>query len=137
MKKEILTGILGLVVTALAFGNQSGNSLMNTPTIDLDSIVYIEEEKPVVLGFETAQYLPEEFNAYSSPVNFMDISFIEEDPEIVLAFDKGHYLPKAFDPYKEYFDLNSIPFLEEEECFEIDFELYETEPVDPTAESTF
>ena len=137
MKKEILTGIVGLMVSVLAFGAQTGNSLLNIPTVEIDSIVYIEEEKPVELGFDTAMYLPEGFNAYGIPANAMDISYIEEEYEVVLDFDINEYLPKAFDPYKMYFDFDSIPYIEEGEIIECDFEIYEVLPSDLNSESTF
>lgn len=137
MTREILTGILGLVTTALAFGMQTGNSPIHTPHIEGDSIAYIEEEIPVELGFDTASYLPEGFSAYDLPENIMDISYIEEDSAVELGFNVCKYLPRAFNPYKEYFDLNSIQYIEEEEVIEFDFDLRDYLPSDFTPVSTF
>lgn len=137
MKKAILTSILGLVVTALAFATQPGNSLMNEPVVDLDTITYIEEESPVELGFDTRMYLPESFNAYGIPQNFMDISFIEAEHAFVLDFDTEQYLPKGFDPFKTYFDLDSIQYIEEEDILEYDFEIYQELPADASPATTF
>ncbi|MBT8236578.1 MAG: hypothetical protein KJO04_10330 [Bacteroidia bacterium] len=137
MKREILTGILGLATTALAFGMQTGNSPIHTPHIEGDSIAYIEEEIPVDLGFDTATYLPEGFDAYDLPENIMDISYIEEEARVELDFDLNKYLPKAFNPYKEYFDLNSIQYIEDEEVIEFDFDIQDYLPADFTPVSTF
>lgn len=130
MKSEILTGIIGLVSSVVALGAQTGNSPLHTTQNDNDKVIYIEEVKPVDLGFDTAMYLPEGFDAYGNPENFMDISYIEEVPELELDFEVEEYLPKLFDPYKKYFDLNSIEYIEEEEVIEFDFEIKEYLPQD-------
>ncbi len=123
MKREILTGILGLVSTVLALGAQTGNSPKIIEKNGTEPVVFIEEVSPVKLGFDTALYLPVDFDAYAHPTNFMDVSFIEEEDQVQLGFDVEQYLPKHFDPYKKYFDLNSIEYLEEEEEIEFDFEI--------------
>ena len=128
MRREILTGILGLVSTVLALGAQTGNSPKIINVNDTEPVVFIEEVSPVKLGFDTAMYLPVDFNAYGHPENFMDISFIEEEDEVKLDFDVRQYLPKHFDPFKKYFDLNSIEYIEEEEEIEFDFEISEYLP---------
>lgn len=137
MKKEILTGIAGLFIMVLAFGAQSGNSPISNPYIDLDSIAYIEEESPIDLGFDTAKFLPADFDAFDHPDNFMDISYIEDKEDVELGFDVQNYLPRAFDPYQEYFDLNSILYIEEDEVIEFDFEIRDYLPADFTPASTF
>ena len=130
MKREILTGIIGLVSSVVALGAQTGNSPQHTTQNDTDKVIFIEEVKPVDLGFDTAMYLPEGFDPYAHPENFMDISFIEEEQEVQLDFDVEEYLPKVFDPYKVYFDLNSIEYIEEEEVIEFDFEIKDYLPQD-------
>lgn len=137
MKREILTGIVGLVTSALAFGIQTGNSPIHMSYIEVDSIAYIEEESPVDLGFDTALYLPENFDAYDLPENIMDISYIETESEVVLGFDASTYLPSAFDPFKDYFDLNSIEYIEEEEEIEFDFDIGDYLPADFVPVSSF
>ena len=137
MKREILTGIVGLATAALSFGMQTGNSPIYTPHIEGDSIAYIEEEIPIELGFDTASYLPEGFDAYDLPENIMDISYIKEDVVVELGFNVCKYLPRAFNPYKEYFDLNSIEYIEEEEVIEFDFDIRDYLPADFESISTF
>lgn len=123
MKREILTGIFTLLATVLALGAQTGNSPTIIKQIDTEPVVFIEEVKPVKLGFDTSLYLPEDFNAYAHPENFMDISFIEEEVPVQFDFEVQQYLPKYFDPYKKYFDLNTIEYIEEEDEIEFDFEI--------------
>ncbi|MEM1340445.1 MAG: hypothetical protein AAGF96_22005 [Bacteroidota bacterium] len=68
--------------------------------LDLGSITFIEAETEDELGFDTAGYLPEDFDPYSNEVAIEAINFIEED-SIQLGFDTSKYLPLNFDPYKK------------------------------------
>lgn len=90
--------------------------------LDLREVVFYEEEEILDLGFDTADYLPEDFNPFANPENFMDISYLEEESEMDLGFDTREYLPEGFDPYEPYFDLNSIEYIEEEEEIELNFD---------------
>ena len=123
MRREILTGIMTLVSTVLVLGAQTGNSPTIIKQIDSEPVVFIEEVKPVKLGFDTSLYLPEGFNAYAHPENFMDISYIEEEVPVQFDFDVKQYLPRYFDPYKKYFDLNTIEYIEEEEEIDFNFDI--------------
>ncbi len=58
----------------------------------INEIVFIEEDE-VELGFDTATYLPKDFNPYAS--EYENIEYIEED-EIELGFDTKAYLPANF-----------------------------------------
>ena len=68
--------------------------------LDLASVVFIESEKEDELGFDTSEYLPEDFNPYTEKVAIEAINFIEEDT-VELGFDTSKYLPENFDPYKK------------------------------------
>ena len=68
--------------------------------LDLGSVIYIEVENETGLGFDTADYLPEGFDAYTDNIAVEAVNFIEEDT-IDLGFDTSDYLPKGFDPYKK------------------------------------
>lgn len=136
MKREILTGIVGLVAAVLTVGAQPGNSPIILSNFDVDCVPYIEQAKSIDLGFDTASYLPEDFDPYSHPEHFMDVSYIEEEQEVVLGFDTKDYLPEDFNPYKEYFDLDSIEYIEEEEAIEFDFDTREYLPADFTPATT-
>nr|WP_299071671.1 hypothetical protein [uncultured Allomuricauda sp.] len=82
--------------------------------LDLSEIVFIEEDAEIDLGFNTADYLPEDFNPYKAYFNLDSITYIEEEEELALDFDTNAYLPKGFDPYTEVVPVNSINFIEEE-----------------------
>lgn len=68
--------------------------------LNINSIRFIELENNTELGFDTAKYLPEDFDAHTNIVPVEAIDFIEDD-QIQLGFDTADYLPQGFDPYKK------------------------------------
>ena len=66
---------------------------------DVNTIVFIEEKNDTELGFDTAAYLPEGFNAYEGEIGLEAINYIEND-DVELGFDTKTYLPKGFNAYK-------------------------------------
>ena len=83
--------------------------------LNLDEIIYIEEEIPVELGFNTEDYLPEDFNPYEQYVDLNSVEYIEEDESWDLGFDASVYLPDNFNPYAIPSDVMSIDYIEEGE----------------------
>ena len=77
-------------------------------------VSYLEED-PNDLGFDTALYLPEDFNANALWTDLAGINFMEEEIDLDPDFDTSIYLPEGFDPYDIYIDLDGIVYLEEEE----------------------
>lgn len=68
--------------------------------IDLEDIVYIEDEEDIDLGFDPKQYLPADFDAFQGMrLDLNDIPYIECEEEVILDFDVKDYLPKDFSPY--------------------------------------
>lgn len=106
---------------------------LDTETFSLDEITVIEIEEEIDLGFDTAEYLPIEFNAYEG-MNFeLDlIEYVEFEEEIELGFDTANYLPKGFDAYAGMeldieeilveLDLDDIQYYVEEEEIELGFD---------------
>ncbi len=75
-------------------------SKQNTEPLTIDEITFIELEEEIELGFDTAAYLPEGFNAYKGmdfTINELEVIEIEED--IKLGFNTSDYLPDGFNPY--------------------------------------
>lgn len=83
--------------------------------VNLDDIVFIEEESEIDLGFDTKEYLPEGFDPYKQFVDLKAIDFIEEEDTMDLGFDTSVYLPKDFNPYAYPTDVMSIDYIEEGE----------------------
>ncbi|MDT0622500.1 hypothetical protein [Croceitalea vernalis] len=67
---------------------------------NIKSIVFVEQEQEEAFDFDTADYLPEEFNAYDSNESVNSLNFIENDV-IDLGFDTTDYLPENFNPYRK------------------------------------
>lgn len=82
----------------------------------LDEIEYIEEETSFDLGFDTAEYLPEDFDPHKVYVNLDAITYIDEDMvDEDLGFDTSEYLPEDFNPYSYPVNVMSIDYIEEGE----------------------
>ncbi len=104
----------------------------STAELDLNEIVFIEEEEVVDLGFDTRDYLPEGFDANEAYVDLKNIAFIEED-KIELGFDTAMYLPEGFDAYAAPEGIAGINYMEEEEVIDLGFDTaaYLPEGFDP------
>ncbi len=92
-----LTIIIGLLAanTALAI-----DPVKEASDFDVNSIREIENEIEIDLGFDTADYLPENFDPYAYPTNVEGINFIDPKDDFEVDFDTKKYLPEGFDPYK-------------------------------------
>ena len=96
-KKYISTAFLAFLLLPLL-------SAKTTPSFkedfDLSKITFIEEDQQIDLGFDTAEYLPKDFNPYQEEISIGGVNFME-DEEIDLGFDTATYLPKNFNAYKK------------------------------------
>ena len=85
-------------------------------SIEINSIEVIEIEEEVELGFDTANYLPKDFNALKGmhDLDWASIELIEIEDEVELCFDTANYLPKDFNALKGMNDLDwaSIELIE-------------------------
>jgi len=101
--------------------------------LDLNEIVYIEEEPQIELGFDTAEYLPEGFDPYKLYVDLNTVEYVDEQEEINLGFNVADYLPTNFDPYADPSNIEAINYMEEEEQIELGFDTatYLPENFDP------
>ena len=98
-KKHIFTVItLGLLVVN---GVRSNNQNKDIEDFDINSIVVEEEEEEIYLGFNTADYLPKDFNPYAFPSSVEGFDIIDENDIFELGFDPKDYLPANFDPFKK------------------------------------
>ncbi|MGB6152362.1 MAG: hypothetical protein WBG48_10245 [Pricia sp.] len=121
------TTVLGIAIigTMMMSFNASPQCENHCEPLPIDDITYIETTEEVELDFDTAQYLPEGFNAYKGMgADLSDITFIEEDKEVDLGFDSAKYLPIGFDAYEGMaLDLDTIEYIEEEEDVQLDFDV--------------
>jgi len=72
----------------------------NNQTKRIETVLYIEQQEEISLGFNTAEYLPVGFDANeaNSGINKAEFDALFEE-EIVFNFDITSYLPMNFDPY--------------------------------------
>lgn len=128
------TTILGLSLLGTLMMSFSGTPQCKTncEPLVMDDITYIESTDDFELDFDTAQYLPEGFNAYKGMgADVSDIVFIEDEEEVQLAFDSATYLPLDFDAYEGMaLDLDTIEYIEEEEDVELGFDVQNYLPTD-------
>ncbi|MDO1499066.1 hypothetical protein Q2T40_01645 [Winogradskyella maritima] len=90
-RKSLKTNlIMGLLVANAAFAS---TPISEIDELVLDSVDYIEEETDFDLGFDTADYLPEDFDPYKMYVDLQAIDFIEEEEAFKIKTSK--YLPEG------------------------------------------
>ena len=87
---------------------------------DIDSIVYIEEEPEIELGFDTADYLPEGFDPYKFYFNMEGVNYIEND-EIDLE-DSQTNLPSDFNAYAYPSDVESMNYIDPNDNISLDLD---------------
>ena len=127
-------------VTLLQIGSDLDGATSNTYymlnegafELNLNEIEFLEEDVEVDLGFDTADYLPSDFNPYETYFDLNSIIYIEEETELQLDFDSNTYLPVGFDPYSEIVDVHSINYMEEEDL-DLGFDTKDYLPVGFTA----
>jgi len=135
MKKA--TTFLSIVLLGASLMSFTGTPECNAQCDDLhlEDISFIEVDEEIDLGFDTAQYLPEGFDAYQGMgPNLEEITFIEPEKQIDLGFDTAQYLPEDFNVYAGMeFDIDQIEYIEEEEEIILDFDVQDYLPADFSA----
>ena len=118
----ILSFMVVMLTNTVSFG-QGPNS--DCDEIVLDSINYIEEENEFDLGFETADYLPLDFDPFKTYINLNTIPFVEDQVTVYYSLD---YLPEGFNPYAYPTSFRNIDYIDPTDEFELDFETAEFLP---------
>lgn len=101
--------------------------------INLDDIIYIEEEPALDLGFDTADYLPENFDPNKVYFDLNSVEFVEAEEELALGLDTKVHLPKDFNAYASPEDFMAVSYIEEEQELDLGFDTanYLPEGFDP------
>lgn len=86
----------------------------------MNSVTYIEEDADFELDFDTADYLPEDFDPYTSFVDLDSIIFMEE--EVMDGFVSKEHLPADFNAYASPSDIESINYIDENDVVEMNFD---------------
>ncbi len=93
---------------------------------DLNSVIYIEEDDDAYdLGFNTADYLPLDFDPTEYYVDLNTIYYIDEDEVIA---DYSAFLPHDFNAYAYPAYFRSIDYLDPTDMIELELETAESLP---------
>jgi len=94
--------------------------------VDITDVNVIEIDEDVDLGYDTSEFLPENFNPLKGKhdLDWTNINLVELEEEVDLGFDSKRYLPRNFNAIKGKYDLDwtSIELVEIEEDANIDFD---------------
>ena len=122
--KTIVSSLL-IVVTINCLNAQNPNG--GDDKFDINSIVYIEEELDYDLGFNTSDYLPEDFDPYNHYMDLNAISFVED---IYVYIDSEKTLPRDFDVYANPTDFRNVSYIDPMDDIQLEFETAEYLPAD-------
>ncbi|MCW5517911.1 hypothetical protein [Muriicola sp. Z0-33] len=109
------------LITSIALGLLLGTGMYASEpckAIDfcvLDSIEYIEEESDFELGFNTADYLPEDFDPHTFYFDLNSVVFLENDEIDDIS---SEYLPEDFDAYAVPTDFMAISYIDPADLIE-------------------
>lgn len=108
--KNLKTIVSSLLIAVSFNGINAHNPHSDEIQFDLSTIEYIEEED-FDLGFNTSDYLPEDFDPHTYYFNMDSITYVEE--EFVLI-DSEKNLPTDFNAYANPTNIEGINFMEED-----------------------
>ncbi len=90
--------------------------------LEISSIPYAEIYEEIILGFDTAAYLPENFDPNTVYVDLKAVPYLEMADFENLGFETANYLPASFDPYGFPTNFMDISFIEGEEEVDLGFD---------------
>lgn len=101
-------------------------------SLNLEQIAYLEADEVIELGFDTKEYLPENFDPTTFYFEIETVAYIEDSKDADLGFNTSDYLPSNFDAYahpKDVMDVSYIELVDYE--LGIDTTMYLPEGFDP------
>ncbi|MGB7395960.1 MAG: hypothetical protein WA913_16360 [Pricia sp.] len=117
-KNLILSIAMGLL---LANGALAADPKTERDERVINSVTYIEDDADFELGFDTADYLPEDFDPHSIYVDLDAVVFMEE--EVMDGFVSKKHLPSGFNAYAYPTDVESMNYIDETDRVEVDFDV--------------
>ncbi|WP_297796955.1 hypothetical protein [uncultured Eudoraea sp.] len=124
--KNLKTIVSSFLVAVAITGLNAQNPNCDENQFDLNSIEYIEEEN-FDLGFNTSEYLPEDFDPYSYYVNLDSIAYVEV-LEVDIETEKN--LPANFDVYANPSDFRDVSYIDPNDEIQLEIETEEYLPAD-------
>lgn len=95
------TAFINLEIEKLELERELFGEVTNYEILSIASIDVYELQEEVHLGFDSADFLPVDFNAKSgmNEIDWNKFELIELEEEFELGFDTEAYLPEGFNPY--------------------------------------
>jgi hypothetical protein len=93
---------------------------------DINSIVYIEDDIQIELGFNHFDYLPDGFDPYKMYVDLNAITYIEAEPS--LKVNSKRHLPEDFDAYAFPKDVKGFNYIDDNDQIDLEFDTQEHLP---------
>lgn len=109
--------LLGLII---ANGVFAADPKTENDKLIISSVTYIEDDADFDLGFETADYLPKDFNPYEVYVDLESIVFIEDD--VAISLNSKKHLPKGFNAYAYPTDVEGFNYIDENDEIVLGFD---------------
>ncbi|MDB4293058.1 hypothetical protein N9954_06570 [Maribacter sp.] len=119
MNKKNVTTVLAMGLLFVK-GVMAGVPADEKGELDINTISYIEEEEVIDLGFDTADYLPADFDPYKVYFDLNSITIIED--EIQINFDSKKNLPADFDVDAYPTDSESFNYIDADDTISLDFD---------------
>ncbi|MEO1012102.1 MAG: hypothetical protein AAFX53_12395 [Bacteroidota bacterium] len=114
LKKATLSIAMGLLAANGVLAHGPGKEF------DVNSVIYIEDEAEINLGFDTADYLPEGFDPHKVYFDLGSVTYIEEElPEVP---GLSAYLPADFDAYAYPSSVDGFNYLDANDEIILDFD---------------
>jgi len=120
--KNLKTIVSSFMIAVAINGLNAQDTNCDENQFDLSSIEYIEEEN-FDLGFNTSEYLPEDFDPYTYYMNLDSIAYVEE---VAVNINSEKNLPKDFNVYANPKNFRNISYIDptDETRLELDTEEY-------------
>ena len=80
--------------------------------IELDAIPYLEDNNEIALGFDTKEYLPENFDPAVFYFDVTTVAYIDENKGSDLGFNTKDNLPNNFNAYAQPQDVMDVSYIE-------------------------
>ena len=124
--KYLKTIVSSFLIAGAINGINAQNPNCDENQFDLSSIEYIEEED-FDLGFNTSEYLPDDFDPYTYYVNLDSIPYIEV-VEVNVNSEKN--LPEDFDVYANPSDFRNVSYVDPTDKVHLELDTVEYLPAD-------
>lgn len=124
--KNLKTIVSSFLIVATINGINAQNPNGDEKHFDISSIEYIEEED-FDLGFNTSEYLPEDFDPYQYYFDLNSISYVE-DVYVYIDFEKN--LPRHFDVFANPSDFRNVSYIDPMDEIHLEIDTVEHLPAD-------